>query len=286
MKLGHFITLIRIPSLSATLVPVCVGGSIAFRLGIFHPYLWIDFFGVAILMQMATNVFNEHGDYVKGIDKTKSYGFAGLIVDGTSTPRQILWIGITMDLLAFFLSIPLILIRGLILLLLGGIALLIGVIYSEGPLPLSKTPFGEMIVGITMGLVEVVASEFVSSGKIVPLVYYVSVPLSLLVAMILLANNIRDLNKDKSAGRRTIPVLVGKRYSEVVFALMLVASYIWMLLISAFTESVKLLTPLLSIPVAILGFRNLRKVGWLHGVEISSMIYLTFGLLLALGIIL
>ena len=64
MNLRQFISLIRVPSLSVTAAPLLVGGAIASRLSSFNPILWVDMFAVALLMQIATNVFNYMG--VKG----------------------------------------------------------------------------------------------------------------------------------------------------------------------------------------------------------------------------
>jgi 1,4-dihydroxy-2-naphthoate octaprenyltransferase len=88
-------------------------------------------FAVALLMQIATNVFNEHGDYVNGIDRYASHGFAGLIVKGEASPREVFMIAVVFDFLAGILAIPIVISRGFTVLALGIVAFLVGIFYSE-----------------------------------------------------------------------------------------------------------------------------------------------------------
>ncbi len=200
----QFFMLIRIPSLTATAIPLLTGGAIAFRVGKFDIFLWADMFIVALFMQIATNVFNEHGDYIHGIDKFVSHGFSGVIVKGEASAREVLKIAMVFYLAAAILAIPLVVKRGSLVLVLGLLAASVGFLYSEGPLPLSNTPLGEVLVGLTMGLIEVIATELVASGKITASGYFISIPISLLVSAILIANNIRDIQKDKQVNRKTL----------------------------------------------------------------------------------
>lgn len=228
LKARQLIMLIRIPSLTAIAIPLLAGGAIAFRAGKFDINLWADMFIAALFMQMATNVFNEHGDYVHGIDRFVSHGFSGVIVKGETSASEVFKIALAFYLAAAILAIPLVINRGSLVLLLGLLAASVGVLYSEGPLPLSNTPLGEVLVGLTMGLIEVIATEFVSSGKITTSAYFISVPISLLVSAILIANNIRDIEKDRQVNRKTLIVLIGGRYATILFYTVIAFSYLWL----------------------------------------------------------
>ena len=282
----QFIMLIRIPSLTATAIPLLAGGAIAFKVGKFDAVLWIDMLIVALFLQIATNVFNEHGDYVHGIDRFVSHGFSGVIVKGEASTREVFKIALAFYLAAAILAIPLVVTRGPLVLMLGFIAAAVGFLYSEGPLPLSNTPLGEVLVGITMGLIEVIATEFVSSGKITISAYFISVPISMLVSAILIANNIRDIEKDKQVNRKTLIVLIGYRYATTLFYLVITLSYIWLPIIWVFTGNFFINLPVLTLPMAIWGAFYLHKNGWKYGVEISSAIYLIYGLALTLALLL
>ncbi|MEM3313730.1 MAG: UbiA family prenyltransferase, partial [Thermoplasmatales archaeon] len=285
LNVRQFIALIRIPSLTATIVPLLVGGIIARRAGSFSLLFWILMFVASLSMQIGVNVFNEHGDFIKGIDRTVSHGFAGVIVSGQATASEILFIAILFYIISAIIAIPLVLYRGALILIMGLAASIVGVLYSEGPLPLSATPFGEIFVGLVMGLMEIIATEFVSCGRITYLAYLTSVPISILVASILVANNIRDIDKDREAGRKTLVVIMGARYSRIIYYGMILLSYCWLPIMYLLTRRIFINLPLLTLPIAVLGFIMLRKNGWKLGVEISSAIYLLYGITLAVSIL-
>jgi 1,4-dihydroxy-2-naphthoate octaprenyltransferase len=285
LNLRQFISLIRVPSLSATVAPLLVGGAIASRLSSFNPILWADMFAVALLMQIATNVFNEHGDYVNGVDRYVSHGFAGLIVKGEASPREVFIIAVVLEILAGILAIPIVISRGFTVLALGIVAFLVGILYSEGPVPISRTPFGEVIVGLTMGFIEIVATVLVSAGRLVMMAYLLSLPLSLLVASILTAANTRDIDKDRDVGRKTLAVLLGKERAALLFYSMVIFSYIWIPVVSIITGNVKINLTLLTLPIAYRGLIKLKREGFLYGVEISSIIYIMYSIFLAISML-
>jgi len=285
MNLKQFMLLIRVPSFSATVVPLVLGAALSLQSGSFNVFLWIDLFIAALFMQIATNVFNEHGDYVNNTDRYVSHGFSGIIVKGEATAKEVLVIALFFYFAAAVLAVPLVLIRGFFVLFLGIIAATIGAIYSEGSFPISRTPFGEILVGITMGLIEIVATELVSSGKITFSAYIVSVPVSLLVANILIGNNIRDIVKDKEAGRKTLVVILGKKYAPRLFYTVTVFTYAWLFVIYYFTSNTLVLSTYLTLPFSIWGLLFLHSKGWKYGVEIASLIYLVYGIALAITLL-
>ena len=111
-------------------------------------------------MQIATNTLNEYGDYRHAVDTSPSPGFAGLIVSGEVSARQILLTSLVCYALAFLLGIALVFERGTLMFVLGGTAILAGALYSEGPIPISSTPAGEVLVAIIMGPIENRRGEF------------------------------------------------------------------------------------------------------------------------------
>jgi len=286
MHLREFVRLIRVPSLSATVVPLLLGavaGLESFRR--LDISLWLDMFFVALLMQIGANIFNEHGDFVKGVDTRPSHGFAGSIVRGAMSPREVLLTAVGVDVTASLLAIPLVIARGYVVLLAGLFGAAISVIYSEGSHPLSGTPFGEVAVGLTMGVLEVISSEFVASGGVSGLAFALSAPISLLVASILVSNNIRDLEKDKASGRRTLEVILGDSLSPFLFYFTLFSAYGLSIMNFGIMGVRGLLLPLVSLPFALWFSLRLDQDGWKLGVEYSSAIYLVFGLLLITGVL-
>lgn len=288
MKPGQFVRLIRIPTLAATATPMMVGGALAFAGGSFGVLSWLDILFVALLMQMATNALNEYGDYRHAVDTAPSAGFAGIIVRGEVPASEVLFTAVACYTIAFFLGLALVAERGVLLLVLGVVAIAAGAAYSEGPLPISSTPFGEALVGMVMGPIEVVSAEIAASGAASWLGLLYSVPVGLMVTSILLANNLRDVDKDREHGRRTIAVLVGRKRGSVLLISLIASALLWSFpaytLFSAppFVFLIWLVSPLAAKGCADL----LAGRAWDSSVTVVARLHVVLGLLLAVSLLL
>ena len=288
MKSGQFLRLIRIPTLAATAVPLMVGGALALEGGRFSALSWLDILVVGLLMQIATNSLNEYGDYRHAVDTVPSAGFAGIIVSGEVRPSEVLYTAAACYALAFFLGLALVLERGVGLLVLGALAILAGVLYSEGPLPISSTPFGELLVGVVMGPIEVVSADLAASGSTSALAFVYSIPVGLMVTSILLANNLRDVDKDREHGRRTIAVLVERRGGSFVLLCLVASVFLWSLpAYFVFSAPTSVFLLWLALPVAAKGCSDLMKGdAWDKSVTVIARIHVLVGLLLAVSLLL
>jgi 1,4-dihydroxy-2-naphthoate polyprenyltransferase len=264
-----------------------VGGALALDRG-FSILSWLDILLVALLMQIATNSLNEYGDYRHSIDTVPSAGFAGIIVSGEVRAREVLYVAAACYALAFCLGTALVFERGAALLVLGVLAILAGVLYSEGPLPVSSTPFGEVLVGVVMGPVEVVSADIAASGSTSLLALAYSVPVGLMVTSILLANNLRDVDKDREHGRRTIAVLVGRRRGTLLMLCLVASAFLWSIpAFFLFSAPTSVFLIWLALPVAVKGCSDLLRGGaWDTSVTVIARIHVLVGLLLAVSLIL
>ncbi len=287
MNVRQFVRLARVPTLAATTVPLMVGGALGLSEGKFDPLVWLNIFAVASLLQVATNALNEYGDYRHGVDKVPSPGFAGLIVSGKASARAVLFVAALCYILAFVLGMTLVLIRGVLMLLFGGVAILAGILYSEGPLPISSTPFGELLVAVIMGPLEVVSANLAASGEISNLAFIFSIPVGLAIASILLTNNLRDLDKDRDHGRRTLAVLVGRRLGFAILFMITLSTFLWsfpVFILLPVSASIFLIW--FAFPAALWSlFQLKRDKAWPKSVAIVSRFSMLFGALLALSIL-
>jgi len=288
LRLGQFVRLVRIPTLAATAVPIMVGGALALNGGGFSPLSWLDILLVGLLMQIATNSLNEYGDYRHAVDTIPSAGFAGIIVSGEVRASEVLYTAAACYALAFCLGIALVFERGVGLLVLGVLAILAGVLYSEGPLPISSTPFGEVLVGVVMGPIEVLSADLAASGSTSPLALAYSVPVGLMVTAILLANNLRDVDKDREHGRRTVAVMVGRRRGSLLLLFLIGAAFLWSVpAFLVFASPVSVFLVWLAFPVAARGCVELMGgKAWEKSVTVVARIHALVGLLLALSLLL
>ncbi len=288
MKPSQFIRLARVPTLAATAVPIVVGGALAWSGGKFEALPWLDMFVVASLMQIATNALNEYGDHRHAIDTVPGPGFAGIIVSGEVSAREVLLSAAACYVIAFLLGMLLVLERGALMLGLGVAAILAGLLYSEGPVPISSTPFGELLVGLMMGPIEVVSADLAAAGAVSQLALLYSAPVALMVMSILLTNNLRDLEKDREHGRLTLAVLLGRRRGSALLLALITSCFLWSVFAYAmFPVSRSVFLVWLVFPVAVRSYLLLASDRiWPMSVVVVSRLHILFGIVLAVSILL
>lgn len=231
---------------SASLVPVFLGAilSIAFE-NSFSPLIFFSLLAVAVLLQSAVNSINDYADFVKGTDSEENCDDPtdASIVFNKINPRQALYIGLAAIIGAGLFGIYIVYQAGIVPLLFGGFGVLVIAFYSGGKIPISYLPLGELVSGFVMGgLITLVSYYSFTQNLNLKILYYALVPV-LTTGLIMLTNNTADIEKDRQAGRKTLPVLIGRKHAArtlktgVVLALVLV-SY---LILSSFKKSLFLL---------------------------------------------
>lgn len=201
----------RLHTLSASYIPVIFGTIYAYyRKGSFDIYLFLAMLLASVLIQMATNLFNDYFDFKKGIDNPDSVGKTTALITGDVSPRLILVLALSFVSVAGILGLYIIIKSSWIIALIGGISILVGFFYSAGPYPISASPFGEIFSGFFMGTVIIGISYFIQTGIYGMDIFFVSLPFAILIGAILTANNIRDLEEDTVGGRRTLAIILGK----------------------------------------------------------------------------
>ncbi|MUV39245.1 UbiA prenyltransferase domain-containing protein [Lentibacillus sp. JNUCC-1] len=218
--------LLRPHTLTASFVPVFIGTMIAFYVtGTLHGLLFAAMLIAAMLIQSATNMFNEYYDFVRGLDNDKSVGIGGTIVRDGIAPRTVLSLALAFFGIAVLLGIYISIETSWWVALIGAVGMLIGYLYTGGPVPIAYTPFGEFFSGFLMGTVIIGISYFIQTGTVTSDVIWISVPTAIFIGAILLANNIRDLDGDKENGRKTIAILLGRPKAIVLLAVMFTVAY-------------------------------------------------------------
>ncbi|MCL8207373.1 MAG: 1,4-dihydroxy-2-naphthoate octaprenyltransferase [Actinomycetia bacterium] len=286
MTLADWWRLARPPTLAATLAPVAVGTAAAALAGPVSPAWTLVMLVVGLLLQIATNMTNEYADYARGVDDRESVGIAGVIVSGRHAPATVRAWAYGTYAAAFVLGLALVAARGLVLLLLGLGAILAGFLYNAGPRPLSATPLGEALVFVVMGPVEVLASEIAAGGRVTAAGAVASVAVGFLVAAILTANNLRDLDQDRARGRRTLVIRLGRTAGFRFLVALVAAGMGWAPLAAALGWlPLPAAAPLLAVPWAWRALERLREPGALRrGVLVVGRIHLVTAFLLGAGL--
>lgn len=224
--LAEWFRLSRPFSLTAAAVPVLFGTVLALTDGAFAWGTFLAMLLGSLLIQAATNMFNEFYDEKRGLDTAGAVGIAGSIVQGRMHARTVLIGALFCYTLALFCGIYLIAVGGWPILILGSLSALGGYLYSAGPRPIAYTPASEAAVFVFMGILIVVITYAVQAGTFPPYVAFAALPFGGPVAAILLANNIRDMDSDRRGGRRTLPIVLGRSRAVTVYRILLLEAYV------------------------------------------------------------
>lgn len=260
-KIKEFISCSRPHSFPAALAPILVGSS--FALSYVDKFNWLNFFVfllACLFIQAATNLFNEYYDFKRGLDKIDSEGISGSIVKGKLTSKEVFNGAIFLYIISLILGVYLSFVTSYYLFLVGLICMLFGYLYTGGKYPIAYSPFGELVSGFFMGTVIISIAFYLQTGYINVETIIVSLPIFILIAMILLANNIRDLENDKVSGRKTYAIVVGKK--NAVKTMLISFGVVYILNILFFVVSIGSIYNFLvfvTIPIAkriIVGFSN------------------------------
>lgn len=286
-----YLMLTRPHTLTASFVPVFVGtASVLF----FADIRWGMFFLMliaTILIQSATNMFNEYYDFKRGLDSHESVGIAGAIVRNGMSPRLVLTIALIFYGIAAVIGIIITINSSWWILIIGAVSMAVGYLYTGGPFPISWTPFGEIFAGFFMGTVIIMITFYIHTGTLHVFPLLMSIPPAITIGLLNMANNIRDRRKDKESGRKTFVILVGKPFAVMTSAALLLFSYIFLIYIAFFTAmgSVFLLIPLLSVPLAIKTIILMRKgdtpIELIPAMASMGKLNTIMGLLLTIGLI-
>lgn len=252
--------LTRPHTLTASFAPVFLGTMIAINYTDIHWGLFLAMLIASLLIQAATNMFNEYYDFARGLDNENSVGIGGAIVRNGVKPKTVLYLALLLYVIAAVIGIWICSQTSWWLLLVGGIAMAIGYLYTGGPYPIAYTPFGELFSGVVMGYLIVIIAFFIQTETVTFESSLLAVPSTLLVAAIMMTNNIRDMVGDAASGRKTLVILTGRPAGVNILAAFFAISYLWILLLVIFND----LTPwtlivFLSAPKAVKVVKTFRR---------------------------
>lgn len=229
----ELIPLTRPRTLAAALGPTILGAAFSYYafgalhgtgLAIFHTVL---IFLAVVSAQIIANLWNELKDFKSGLDAGQKIGNAGSLTRGAVTPKLI------STMIKVLMIVPIII--GLYLsatitwwyIPTGIICILISFLYSGGPKPISRTPFGEISSGIAMGFAIVLITGYAWTRELSLAFLIPALPATLLVGSIMLTNNIRDIRNDENHGRRTLPIVLGRDRAISLMSITYIFNFIW-----------------------------------------------------------
>jgi 1,4-dihydroxy-2-naphthoate polyprenyltransferase len=246
-------------TLPAAIAPVLVGTALAMTVADLRVGGFVAALLGAILIQVGTNLSNDYSDARRGADTEERLGPVRVTAGGLVPPRRVLVATYVTFALAVLCGVYLVYLAGPILLAIGAASILAGVLYTGGPRPYGYEGLGEVFVFLFFGLVAVAGSYFVQTEEVTWEAFALAVPVGLLAAAILVVNNVRDLETDRRAGKRTLAVRLGRPRTRTIFGLMVYGAFLtapipWI----AGSLSPWLLLPLVLLPPAVQLVRMVR----------------------------
>jgi 1,4-dihydroxy-2-naphthoate octaprenyltransferase len=248
----------RPATLTAAFVPVLVGSACARAVNSLRVAPALAALLAALLLQIAANLANDVFDHEKGADTPERLGPTRAVQSGLLSPRSVrgaLGVSIALSVL---LGTYLAYVAGPAVIALGLLAIAAAVAYTAGPYPLSYHGLGEVFVMIFFGFVAVCGTTYVQVGTVSELAWWCALPVGCLATAVLVVNNVRDLETDAKAGKRTIAVRLGRQAAVLEYLLLILAAHL--------------------VPVVLVGLGRLGQVGLL------PLLTLAPGLALALQV--
>jgi 1,4-dihydroxy-2-naphthoate octaprenyltransferase len=268
MKLKVWFLETRPQFLLLSVVLAFLGTSIAWYDGYFHlGYALLAFLGL-LLCHISVNVLNDYFDYRSGIDlevkRTPFSGGSGILPAALLKPGQVLWFGLVSLLVAVPIGIYFVIARGWQLLPLLVVGAVCALLYTP---VLTRLRWPEWAPGVGLGALPVLGVYFVQTAAYTLPAVVASIPSGILVHNLLLLNEFPDVEADKKAGRKTLPIVMGKSKAWVVYSVLTILVYLWIIgwVVAELTGVVAkgippyCLIALLTLPLAIKAIQGARK---------------------------
>ena len=281
---------VRIFSFTASITPVLVGSAFAIVDRRFEPLLFLPILLACVLVHAGCNLANDYFDFGKGTDRENVLGPSGVIQDGWLTADQVRLGMIACFAVATMLGLLVLAASTWWLLVLAIPSLLAAVLYTGGPKPLGYVALGEATVFLFMGVGIIGGTYIAMTERLTWEVAIGSLGVSCLVAAILHANNIRDMEVDARAGKTTLAQLLGPRGARLEFVALVVASYASVaLLLVIWPENWPTAIVLVSAPLAVyvtgVVRRSTSAADLNSSVRLTAQLHFRFGLILTGGLL-
>lgn len=224
--LQKWLLAVRPRTLPAAAAGVVMGGALAWHDGFFRIDAFLACLFAALLLQIGSNLANDVFDFERGTDTPERLGPTRVTQAGLLTPSQVKFgMAVVFGLAALF-GLYLARLGGLPIIIVGIAAILSAIAYTGGPFPLGYHGLGDVFVFIFFGLASVAGTYYVQAGSVSPAAWWMAIPPGMIITAILVVNNLRDLENDRKAGKRTLAVLLGERKTKIQYVFCLVIAYL------------------------------------------------------------
>ncbi len=280
----------RPATLLASVAPVLIGTASAWRDSVFALLPFVVVLVSALAIQVGVNFANDLADAARGADTEARIGPQRAVSSGVITTHDMKRGIVAAFAIAATGGVYLVWYAGWPIFVIGVVSILAALGYTNGPIPYGYYGLGEVFVFIFFGLVATAGTRYVFSNSVPSAVWVGGVVMGLLAAAILEANNIRDIDTDLVAGKRTLAVMIGRRWARRLFATTVAVAFITIIpgVMLGLLPAMSLIA-LIVAPLAIPLIETIYKestgpplIGVLKG---TAQLQLFTGLLLSLGMV-
>lgn len=217
---------IRPKTLPVSVGPVLVGTAVAYVEGSMRVEPAVAAGLGALFLQIGSNFANDVFDFEKGADTEERLGPPRASQLGLLTPRAMKTGMFVVFALATLMGLYLSTVAGPVILVVGAVSIIAAIAYTGGPWPLGYHGLGDAAVFLFFGLVAVLGTTFVQTGTLPMLAWWTAIPVGTLATAILVVNNLRDIDTDALAGKRTLAVRWGRAGARMEWALLVGGAYL------------------------------------------------------------
>lgn len=216
----------RLRTLPLAVSPVLIGTGAARLVDTqFHWVLALGCLAVAVMLQIGVNFANDYSDGVRGADDHR-VGPARLTASRAAAPRTVLFVALAFFALAGIAGLVLVVrTQQWWMLLVGVVCIVAAWFYTGGKRPYGYYALGELFVFVFFGLVATLGTTWIQVQSLPQEAWFGAVAAGLLACAVLLANNLRDIDQDRAAGKRTLSVVIGRRATQTLFTVFVLAPF-------------------------------------------------------------
>ena len=282
---------VRPATLAASVAPVLAGTAIAVHEGGARFGAGVGALVVGIAMQLGVNFANDYSDFVRGADSATRIGPVRAASSGVVNPEHVRRAAITAFAVAGLAGLALSLAVDWRLLIAGAACLLAGWLYTGGPRPYGYLGLGEVFVFLFFGLVATVGTVYVETSRVTPLAILFGCAMGFLATAILVLNNLRDVDTDAAAGKRTLATRIGRDRTRILLLVIVCAAFaVPIVAFVAKLAAVSVMVIHFAIPVAAVpvrsAFASTSAPVLVRALKRMAVAELAYALLLALGLLL
>src|SRR2546426_7535880 len=216
---------LRPATLAASVAPVLAGTAVAIHeRDLTKPWAGLLALVVALAMQVGVNLANDYSDHVRGADSQR-VGPPRAASSGVISPQRVRWAAIVAFGVAAVAGLWVSLAVDWRLLVVGATCLLAGWLYTGGPRPYGYLGLGEVFVFVFFGLVATIGTVYVETGRITALSVLMGCGVGYLATSVLVLNNLRDIDTDAAAGKRTLATRLGRQNTRILLLVLVAAAF-------------------------------------------------------------